>query len=576
MRIQDVALLGTVLVFAAGTLWLVSDVAREGAGEPSAPAVGASRSVQGRDAASSALPARGAVRSAESQPRASKARTWTLEMGAPGAGSGRSSSGALGPGRDGARTASPSPLTGSELRPAPDPSGSAEVASDSISGRVLDGKGRPVPALTVVSVPVATQAGDGGLALASPRERSVRSGPDGTYRIGGLAPGDYLISSLATDRYASASRTVRAGFASADLVVVQHHRVRVFGTVTDTRGEPLAGVRVVPAHQKRVTRTDDDGNYETYVIARSRGTYAFRFLAEDHEEERFFLQGDQLVGLAEKRLDAQLAAAAETTTVSGTLRTERGERVPGETVRLDSELRKARYSVVSDENGDFSIAEVKVGSDYRVTIRPAGRYEHYVQDGLDVGREDAVLDLVLAPLDGGRLSGRMVDPLGNPLPGFSLWLQSTKNLGKLIPVSADRHGYFVLEDAPEGHLSFKTRTSPHLQVQGITLSAGDEEEVELVVDWGHYDMRGRVVDDSGRPVAGAQVTLRWSHQGGGTRSSSTRRGMTDASGTFRFTQVGPGRHELDVAAPGYGTAREVHEIGGYSREAEVRLEPLPS
>ena len=54
---------------------------------------------------------------------------------------------------------------------------------------------------------------------------------------------------------------------------------------------------------------------------------------------------------------------------------------------------------------------------------------------------------------------------------------------------------------------------------------------------------------------------------------SSRVTQTDPSGFFRFTQLGPGEHLLDVRASGYHALEEHHDVGRDSAEVEVRLEP---
>ncbi|MEE9608881.1 MAG: carboxypeptidase regulatory-like domain-containing protein [Myxococcota bacterium] len=140
-------------------------------------------------------------------------------------------------------------------------------------------------------------------------------------------------------------------------------------------------------------------------------------------------------------------------------------------------------------------------------------------------------------------------------------------------MASDDSGYFAVEDAPEGQLTLVTRSLPHLEVTGITLAAGLSKNVDLVLDWGEQVMTGRVLGDDAAPVSGAQLSLSWSHQRGAAHSRSLRRTLSDAGGSFRFTQLGPGTHQLAVSAPGYVERRESFEVGHRLREAELRLEP---
>jgi hypothetical protein len=81
------------------------------------------------------------------------------------------------------------------------------------------------------------------------------------------------------------------------------------------------------------------------------------------------------------------------------------------------------------------------------------------------------------------------------------------------------------------------------------------------------------LDDRGDPVAGAEVALSWSHDGGGLRSTSKRGTRTDREGMFRFTQLGSGEHVLEVRAEGFDAYAERRELGRHEPELEIRLEP---
>jgi hypothetical protein len=234
---------------------------------------------------------------------------------------------------------------------------------------------------------------------------------------------------------------------------------------------------------------------------------------------------------------------------------------------------KTGYSAVSDAQGDFRIPGVEIGTDYQLWIQPTGRYQDYRRRSLVLDQDDLFFDIVLESLPGGRLTGRIIDAEGNPLPGFQLWLWSERALGRLLPVSSDGSGNFSVEDAPEGPVRFGTRSRPYLQVSGINLPLGDDQPLVLVVDSGSHTLSGRVWDAGERPVPGAQVQLSWWHEEGGARSTSNRKTLTDEGGFFRFTQLGPGSHQLNVTASGYGTAVKRHTVGIDTAPVEVVLGP---
>jgi hypothetical protein len=167
----------------------------------------------------------------------------------------------------------------------------------------------------------------------------------------------------------------------------------------------------------------------------------------------------------------------------------------------------------------------------------------------------------------------MIDEQGSPIVGFRLWVVASGATQGALPISSDEQGYFQLAEAPAGSLSFDTRSSPRLAIRGVTLQAGGERDVVLVLDWGEEELTGEVGGERGEPIAGAEVSLSWSHASGNALSTSQRTTRTNPDGSFRFQQLGPGQHHLKVRAPGYRSIEERYDVGGHAAEVKVRLEP---
>jgi len=438
----------------------------------------------------------------------------------------------------------------------------------SISGRVLNLDGDAVPGVEIVA-----RSYDNSEDSTDLSERQTRSDSTGFYEILGLVAGDYNLRTVETARYPSAQKIFRAGLQSADIILAGTETVRLYGTVSDVSAKPLANVEVIPVRQAGArTRTDDAGNYETRLqVVQTTGAYTVRFNLPGFVEERVFLQSADLVGTAELRVDARLQALDQASNVTGTLRSDRGDAVPGEIVQLHSPSLKTEYLARSGKDGAFSMPAVKTGPDYRLTIRPKGNYQNYSQAGIVIGTGSRTLKVILQSLDTGRLTGRISDVEGYPIPGYSLLLKSNKSHGGRLMVSADDGGYFAVENSPTGSLMFMSQSEPRFTVSGITLEAGTEKNVEVVIDWGNYEMTGWVRDELSNPLAAAEIGLSWNENSHGIQSSSLRQAVTDDNGFFRFTQLGPGPHQLDVVAPGYQRLQKVYNVDAYSEEIRVEL-----
>ncbi len=258
--------------------------------------------------------------------------------------------------------------------------------------------------------------------------------------------------------------------------------------------------------------------------------------------------------------------------IFGDLRDQQGVPLAGERVHLQSQLQNTHYQAVSGPDGSFSFSEVSASSDYRLRVRPKGRYTDYSWKPVDLNADTPPLAVVLEALSAGRLTGRMVDAEGNPVPQFSLWLRSAQARGKWLKVTGDAYGYFKVDEVPEGLLIFQTRSLPQFRISGIPLDAESERYVELVLDWGEAVLEGRVVNAHGNPLAGAQVNLSWLHGEGPVRSRSARKTVTDSRGWFTFSRLGPGPRHLNVSAAGHSRKQRALEPG--EQWVEVQLESL--
>ncbi|MDH3688146.1 MAG: carboxypeptidase-like regulatory domain-containing protein [Gammaproteobacteria bacterium] len=438
-----------------------------------------------------------------------------------------------------------------------------EAGDLSISGRILTQAGVPVPG--IVATARLLDRGDGS-------NYRGQSDGDGFYEIRGLSAGEYQIQTIATDLYPSAFISARAGLHSADIVLTEGRTVEVFGTVVDVAGTPLAAVEVASNPPSKSVRTDDSGNYVLSLIAQSTSSYIFRYKLAGYQEEQIVVSGMELLEAGKKRADATLTAVGDTIDVTGVVRNEFGEGVSSARIYLQSTTR-ALYQGVSDRQGNFSIPDVKIGAGYRLTVTSAGLYERYVSESLIISPDNPPIEITLKSLAAGRVSGNMIDLHGNSIPNFTLLLSNTKAMSKHLPVNGDGFGYFEIDRVPEGELIFMTRSKPTIQIRGVFLEPGSDVVINLVLDWGYESVVGTVVDNAGHPVAGARVSLTWAYASDGVQSGSSRQTIADGSGSFRFTQLGPGIHTLAVSAPGYQPIKENYDVGRESRDITVLLKP---
>jgi hypothetical protein len=437
-----------------------------------------------------------------------------------------------------------------------------------IGGRILNEHGEPVAGIEISAARQRLASAVSEAAQGDGPARRTESRADGTFGFSGLSEGEYEIETTATDRYFSVKAQLRAGGPPVDIVLVEGLRVR--GTVRNSGGKPLAHVWVGLKSQRNVyTYTEESGSYQLQLGSHP-GDATLRFYLQGYEEEFLALRPPDPETHRTSDLDATLRALEDAATVSGRVRTERGDPIAGATLSLSSEA-GVRYQAVSGADGSFSVS-VKIGAGYYLHVVPPAPFMDYAERDIRITEDGVWLEVVLDSLGTGRLTGRMIDSEQEPIPNFRIWLVSAGATRSAVPITSDAEGYFELAEAPAGDLSFDTRSSPRLTVSGVSLLADGEANVRLVLDSGDHELEGRVLGDRGDPVGGAEVSLSWSHGRGRVHSTSKRGTRSDGKGVFRFTQLGPGEHLLEVRASGYAAEAMLHEIGRYAREVEVRLD----
>jgi protocatechuate 3,4-dioxygenase beta subunit len=439
----------------------------------------------------------------------------------------------------------------------------------SITGRVRDQQGMPIAGIVVSIEPhrFASAVSEAGTRKQS--RQDARSDARGEFAFGQLKQGEYRVATSATGQYLSASTVVQAGAVSVDLILAEG--LNVAGTVTDSSGEPIDRVWVgLDARRDRSALTDADGHYVLQLDAAHVGP---------ESKVRFFLRGYEVALLALPtagdqgvELDAELSRIENAASITGIVESEQGQPIAGATIVLRSQTIGTQYQAVTDRNGEFSISDAKAGEGYSLRVLPKGLYLDYSRSQIDIPEDGLSFEILLKALETGRLAGRMIDEEGSPVVGFRLWVAASGAIQGAVPISSDQQGYFELAEAPAGSLSFDTRSSPRLAIRGVDLQAGGDQDVVLVLDSGEEELSGKVRGERGDPIAGAELSLSWAHASGNVLSTSRRTTTTHPDGSFRFQQLGPGQHRLEVRAHGHRSIEERYDIGGYAAEVEIRLE----
>ena len=439
-----------------------------------------------------------------------------------------------------------------------------------ISGRALERTGAAVAGLKVLLVPQEL-AGQGAVMQAA------ATLADGAFEFRDLPDGSYELRAEPTLRHLAARTTVRAGVTSAVLLLTGREggrSVRVAGVVTTGERRPLAMVDVLPVGEKIRAATDANGRYQVELVLDQPGeSPSIRFRRAGYRDQRISVAVGAVSG-PPIQADVVMDPTGEETHVAGTVKSADGAPIAGATVQLRSAQRARSFRTGTDLAGRFAFAKVEAAPDYRLWVRAKQGYGDHLRDGVAVGAEPVELPVVLQPLKRGNLAGRFLDPEGRPLPGFSLRLRSAQD-SAAVRVTADVQGRFAVADLPAGRLSLDTEAAPSLTVSGIDVAPEREQTVDITLDWGDYEIRGRVQSADARPLAGSEVQLHWLRQSHGVTSQSERRTITDQAGYFHFARLGRSPHGLSVVAPGYHSARrDVEPSPAGAQALEVQLQQV--
>ncbi len=441
-----------------------------------------------------------------------------------------------------------------------------ELGNLSISGRILTLAGEPIPGISIVGRKLGSAQ-----QLVDPSQLKAQSSETGEYSMTGLVPGDYRVNTIATANYPSAVIIVQAGLRSADIVLTGGREFRIYGSVTDERGMPLSNVDVtLSGGSQNQVRSNDSGAYELKISAQPNRFYSVFYRLSNYDESKVDLLAKDMEGVNEKQIDVNLIAKGNVINLAGVVKNEFAEPVVGASVWLTSTHQKSPHTVTSDANGRFSIANVKEGSDYSLVVMSGRQYVRYEQKQMVITSDISPLEITVKTLNRGRISGSMLDVTGNPISNMTLAVHSKKSSSR--QTTGDDLGYFEIADAPDGEITFMTRSNPYLRVSGFVLPPGSDMNVSLILDWGDGTISGQVTDGNGNALAGAQVSLSWSHQYSGLKSTSSRHVISDNAGEYHFSQLGPGIHTITASANGYRRAKQDYNVGTDFGDIVVRLE----
>lgn len=360
---------------------------------------------------------------------------------------------------------------------------------------------------------------------------SLDSGPDGTFEVGRLRPGEYELE--ASDAEGARGREIVAFRVDGDVRRVELRldggTVRVFGRMRWADGRAFQGVVVVSqGSPPDASSGRSSGCVETATTTDGDGRYEVRGLVAGRARVSAAIAGTFRLDLPPIRLPrtGPLDVVVDVTTgvfQGRAVDVATGTGLAGATVYAES--------WEADEHGGYGSTVVRVQSDANgeFSIRIRGRLSqvHVHLDGYAPASFDdhpQAIPTVLPLRRAGRLVGRVTSSIdGSPVAGLPVVVDTSR----YEPAYTDADGKYVLEDLEPGEFLVYARGEgwipqglrgrarfpsdgdprPRWHPNLAVVEVGKTETLDLVVEPG-ITVRGQVVNEHDQPVLGARVWVK--------------------------------------------------------------------
>jgi RNA polymerase sigma-70 factor (ECF subfamily) len=443
------------------------------------------------------------------------------------------------------------------------------VRAQHLAGRVVDAERRPVGGAAIELSHDVDWIGE---TVAVSRDLLVRtvaySAADGTFACTVLED-ESLVAARHPTGGMSPSHLSMPGIARDLVLVLAPNAVRCIGRVVDPSGRAVADALVGAAEPAPATRKlrRSDGSWRGAflpVMARTDATGAFELSLPWQGATQVTAQRQGTLP-AWKSITTPGAGPIELVlaparAVAGVVRSAEGSPIHGCTVHVRTE-RNRRFDGLTDSAGRFHIDGLPIEQLRLEVIDPVRRV--IPQPPLPSDARTAELTIVLPALP--MLRGQVVGPHGAGLAGFTVRLDDQKLPGHSVTAADGSFELALAGDADARVLVFAP-LDQQAETPIATFAVAPGDGVRLQLDAASLPrgaVRGRVVDQHGAPVGGAEVDL-WPDRAESGQVHAT----TAADGTFTLRHLALVDAVLRVDAPVPGepvqrrAVRRLHTAAG--------------
>jgi protocatechuate 3,4-dioxygenase beta subunit len=208
----------------------------------------------------------------------------------------------------------------------------------------------------------------------------------------------------------------------------------------------------------------------------------------------------------------------------------------------------AASNTVHADDGSFTLNDVMPG---RVeVVASADGYVRGTANGIDVAEGQSIENVEVRLDRAARVKGRVTSTDGQPLAGVSVSV-ADRPVQRPGPRSdratTDGDGLYELSTVPPGDRNISFNKDGFVAVtKSVAAAAGKESSLDATLDTGR-EVTGRVIDESGQPVAAADVRV---------EGDSVRPVQTDTDGSFKMAGLRDGKFRIIAHKNGYVEGRQ--------------------
>lgn len=419
---------------------------------------------------------------------------------------------------------------------------------------VTDAAGAPLAGATVACAPPPELQSRRGF---TPQPATRVTGADGVARVTGLAPGK-IIASARRPRYApaEAGALLEAGQAEHTVTVALQEPGRLFLTVQDAAGSPLAGVWT------SLGAGDANRAFSRYFRPRqpSFSDAAGRVAIPDVEVAKGLRLTLSREGLPATDVPIEPFAPGETRdlgvivvhagySVAGTVTDKAGTPIPNATVTLHPDFtgRSGRSwtpppVTTSDTEGRFVSAALANGSYF--TSAEADGFLQANGQSVTV-KDENLLDLAIILEAAEVYAGVVVHADGSPAAGLDIWLQAP-SMSRRVDTRTHSDGSFRFGSAPAGpvELHLSSRSNPARPQIDYRLEAASVRDLPAKIELPAASTIELTVKATGERSPPARIVCSVAPIVGGRGHRGPNRTLDLDDGVGRVEVVQPGPHEV--------------------------------